>query len=246
MRRERMDPGSLTPRVEPEGQETPPRSRAGFYLRVGKRLLDLSLAAVGLVALSPVLCACAVAIRLTSRGPIFFRQWRVGQHGRLFRLLKFRTMVHSPSAEGPRLTGLGDPRITPIGRWLRKTKLDEIPQLVNVLKGEMSLVGPRPEVPEYVSSYTPDQTRILELKPGVTSPAAIAFVDEEEVLGAQAQPERYYLTTLMPLKIKYDLAYFDGASFSGDVKLILLTLIRLVLPGRGVRTVGGHTGPPLP
>ncbi len=219
-----------------EDKETPRRAHRGFYLRVGKRLLDVSAAALGLLVFSPVLCACAVAIRLTSRGPIFFRQWRVGQYSRLFRLVKFRSMVRSPSGDGLKLTAPGDPRITPIGRWLRKTKLDEIPQLVNVLKGEMSLVGPRPEVPEYVSSYTPDQTRILELKPGVTSPAALAFVDEEEVLGAQAQPERYYLNTLMPLKIKYDLAYFDGASFSGDVKLILLTLIRLLHRGRGAST----------
>ena len=145
-----------------------------------KRAFDLFFSALGLLALSPLLLLLAMAVKLTSRGPVFFRQQRVGQGGRLFYILKLRSMVVNAEKLGLSVTRDGDPRITPLGRLLRKTKLDELPQLWNVLVGDMSFVGPRPEVPGYVRQYTPGQRRVLELKPGITDLATIEFRNEEE------------------------------------------------------------------
>jgi len=199
-----------------------------FYQGVAKRCLDVSVAAAGLVLLSPLLAATAIAVRVTSPGSALFRQRRTGKFGKPFLILKFRSMVGSSDAKGSLITAAGDPRITPLGRWLRKSKVDELPQLMNVLAGEMSLVGPRPEVPEYTANYTPRQQRVLLAKPGVTGPATNAHVDEEELLAGQPDKEAFYLSTVLPAKLETDLAYCENIGFAEDVKLIF-TAIRLVL-----------------
>ncbi len=209
------------------GQEETYGSRSTLYSRLGKRVLDVVFALAGLAITSPLLLLCAVAIRIDSRGPIFFRQRRVGQQGRFFQIIKLRTMVDQADRNGLKLTASGDSRITPVGKWLRRTKMDEIPQLLNVLRGEMSLVGPRPEVPEYVAAYNNNQRRIFELKPGITGPASVAFVDEETLLAGQPDKHSFYLQTLMPRKLELDLAYCEKVSFIADIKLILGTLGRL-------------------
>ena len=225
-----------TPRssVEARGLELADRSpeaayapRPTFYCRVGKRLLDTSLALVGLAVTSPLFLVCAVAIRLNSRGPVFFRQRRVGQHGRLFQIIKFRTMVDQADRNGLKLTASNDSRMTPVGKWLRKMKVDEIPQLVNVLKGEMSLVGPRPEVPEYVATYSSAQRKLLELKPGCTGLATLAFTDEEQLLASRSDREEFYLNAILPRKLDLDVCYSERVSFLRDVGLIFATLRQL-------------------
>ena len=199
-----------------------------FYQRTGKRWLDLTFASIGLIALSPLLLVVAAAVRLTSPGPAFFRQQRTGQFGAPFLIFKFRSMVGSSTAKGALITAAGDLRITPLGHWLRKSKVDELPQLMNVLAGHMSLVGPRPEVPEYTTKYTERQRRILLAKPGVTGPATNAHVNEEELLAGQSDKEAFYLSTVLPAKLETDLAYCQNIRLVEDVKLIL-TAIRLVL-----------------
>src|SRR5208282_277059 len=154
---------------------------------MGKRLFDLAFSVIGLVALSPVLLLVAMAVKLSTLGPVLFRQQRVGLRGKRFRMVKFRSMVENAEDLGLGVTRDGDPRITPMGRFLRKTKLDELPQLWNVLVGEMSFVGPRPEVPRYVAQYTPEQRRVLELKPGITDLATLEFRNEEEMLREKAE-----------------------------------------------------------
>jgi lipopolysaccharide/colanic/teichoic acid biosynthesis glycosyltransferase len=163
---------------------------------------------------------------------MFYRQERVGQHGRPFQIIKLRTMVDGADQQGSKLTHSGDRRITRVGSFLRKTKLDEIPQLLNVLRGEMSLVGPRPEVPEYVAMYTLTQKQLLDLKPGLTGPASIAFIDEGQVLAAEPDKENFYLNVVLPAKLERDLAYCTSISFFGDIKLILLTVARTLLQKR--------------
>ena len=202
----------------------------------GKRLLDLLLAIPSLVLLAPLMVLLAVAVRLDSSGPAWFRQRRVGQHERPFTLLKFRTMTYQPDAPGTRVTAAGDRRITRVGRFLRRTKLDELPQLFNVLSGSMSLVGPRPEVPEYVAHYPADiRTKVLSVRPGMTDDAALAFMDEEARLGNAADPERTYLDEILPAKLALYVDYIDRWSLTRDMQLILLTLWRLVV---GRRTQG--------
>ena len=171
-----------------------------------KRLLDVTASAAGLFLLWPVFALVAIAIKRDG-GPVFFRQVRVGRHGNTFRMWKFRTMAVSSGATGPMLTVEGDPRITAVGRWLRRTKIDELPQLLNVVVGEMSLVGPRPEVPHYVNLYPPECRAVLELVPGITDPASIHYADESRVLREVADPERHYIEVLMPDKIQRNLAY---------------------------------------
>jgi lipopolysaccharide/colanic/teichoic acid biosynthesis glycosyltransferase len=206
------------------------RSRASqtFYQRAGKRWLDLALACTGLVLLSPLLVVVAAAVRLTSPGPAFFRQKRTGQFGAPFLIFKFRSMRGNSTAKGALLTAAGDPRITSLGYWLRKSKVDELPQLLNVLAGHMSLVGPRPEVPEYTEKYTERQRMILLAKPGVTGPATNAHVNEEELLASQPDKEAFYLTTVLPAKLETDLTYCENIRFAEDVKLIL-TAVCLIL-----------------
>jgi perosamine synthetase len=202
--------------------------RHGWYMQAGKRTLDFTGAAVGLLAASPLLAVCVAAVRLSSPGSILFRQQRIGQGGRAFELLKFRTMI--AGCQGSRITASGDPRITGTGRWLRRWKLDELPQLINVLKGEMSLVGPRPELPEYVAAYTTPQRRVLESKPGITSPASLTYIDEEDTLARQLNREDFYTRVLLPHKLELDLIYCSEAGLGVDLRILLATLRRL-LPG---------------
>jgi lipopolysaccharide/colanic/teichoic acid biosynthesis glycosyltransferase len=189
-----------------------------------KRLFDLALALPGLLLLSPLLLVVALLIKLDSRGPALFRQTRVGKHGRPFQILKFRTMVTDAEERGGQLTTAGDSRITRCGRVLRATKLDELPQLINVVRGEMSLVGPRPEVPRYVEMYTDAQRRVLDLTPGITDPASIRYRDESAVLAAAEDPETFYVEVVMPEKIRLNLDYAAKASLFGDLGVILRTL----------------------
>lgn len=199
-----------------------------------KRAFDVVASAVGLAVLSPLLVGIAVAVRRDG-GPALFRQERVGRHGVPFRLLKFRSMVVDAEKLGAQVTVGGDPRVTAVGRWLRKTKLDELPQLINVLRGEMSLVGPRPEVPRYVALYTPEQRRVLDVPPGITDPASIRFRDEEGELAAAEDPHAYYVHVLMPEKLRLNLAYVDEATLLSDLRIIGRTLQAIVAPRAAVR-----------
>ncbi|HEX6966243.1 MAG TPA: sugar transferase [Gemmatimonadaceae bacterium] len=198
-------------------------------MRRAKRALDLVGSGVGLVVLAPLFVVIAAAVKLDG-GPVFFRQERVGRHGRPFRMWKFRTMVPDAERVGPQITARGDRRITRVGRWLRTSKLDELPQLLNVAAGEMSLVGPRPEVARYVRRYTAEQRRVLDLVPGITDPASIQYRDEERLLAQAADPERLYIDRLLPDKIRLNLEYAARASVARDVMLIAQTLARIVLP----------------
>ena len=190
----------------------------------GKRAVDVAGAVAGLVVLSPVLAALALLVKAGDGGPVLFRQERVGRDGRLFWMYKFRSMVQDAERGGSLLTVGGDPRITPVGRLLRRTKLDELPQLLNVLRGEMSLVGPRPEVPRYVALYTAEQRRVLALVPGITDPAATAYIDEGALLARAADPEQAYVQQIMPDKLRLNLQYAARATVLTDVAVILRTL----------------------
>ena len=214
-------------------------SRQNLYSCFGKRLLDAALAIASLALTAPVFAFCAVAIKLQSRGPVFFRQVRIGRFGKPFRILKFRSMIHGN--QGPRVTAAGDPRITAVGRWLRKTKIDEIPQLINVLLGDMSFVGPRPEVPEYVAAYTDRQQKVLQFRPGITGPAALQMFNEEEVLSRSSDREAFYVGTLLPHKLELELAYCESVNLRQDLKLIFRTVLR-VLPG--LRFLSQHQDAP--
>ncbi len=201
-----------------------------WYMRVGKRILDVCGAAAGLLATVPVLAVCAAAVRLSSPGPILFRQPRIGRGGCAFVLLKFRTML--ADVGGSHISSADDPRITNAGKWLRRWKLDELPQLINVLRGDMSLVGPRPEVPEYVAKYTDQEKRVLEFRPGLTSPASLLYINEEETLAGQNDREDYYIRVLMPHKLEIDLGYCRDANLTIDTTILLATARRL-LAGKG-------------
>jgi lipopolysaccharide/colanic/teichoic acid biosynthesis glycosyltransferase len=192
-----------------------------------KRAFDLSFSIVGLLLLSPVFGLLAVAVKLSDGGPVFYRQQRVGQGGRLFAILKFRSMVVNAEKVGLSVTKEGDPRITRIGRSMRKTKLDELPQLWNVLRGDMSFVGPRPEVPRYVEKYTTGQKRVLALKPGITDLATLEFRNEEELLRTAADTEKFYLEYCVPRKIELNLAYAKTANVWEDIKIIIRTVLPL-------------------
>ncbi len=195
-----------------------------FYAKTGKRLFDLACSVVGLLLLSPVLAVLALLVKLTSAGPVLYRQRRVGQDGKIFRIAKFRSMYMDSDRRGLHITAAKDPRVTPIGRALRRLKLDELPQLWNVLKGEMSLVGPRPEVPLYVDAYSISQRQVLSLRPGMTDPASITYREEEEMLGVQSDPDRYYREVILPDKLKLNLEYVSRVSFTYDLALVLRTL----------------------
>jgi lipopolysaccharide/colanic/teichoic acid biosynthesis glycosyltransferase len=200
---------------------------SSFYQRTGKRIVDVLAAAFGLLLLAPIFFLIAVLIKLTSRGPVFFRQTRVGQFEKPFRMFKFRSMTGAGSGPGALLTCAADPRVTPLGRWLRKSKLDELPQLINVLRGEMSLVGPRPEVPEYVAVYSEDQLRVLLVKPGITGLVAINNVREEELLAAQTDKHSFYQSVLLPAKLKLDLLYCREIRLSEDLRILFATFFKI-------------------
>jgi lipopolysaccharide/colanic/teichoic acid biosynthesis glycosyltransferase len=191
-----------------------------------KRLFDLFFSLTGLVVLSPVFLVLALFVKFSDWGPVFFRQQRVGKDGVLFWILKFRSMVVNAERLGLSVTRNGDARITRIGRFMRKTKLDELPQLWNVFCGEMSFVGPRPEVPRYVAKYTGEQKRVLLLKPGITDLATLEFRNEEELLSTATDTETFYIEHCIPRKIELNLAYAAGATVWEDIKIILRTLFK--------------------
>lgn len=191
-----------------------------------KRLFDIVCAALGLLVLSPVLLVCALLVGLTSPGGVLFRQERIGKDGVPFTIYKFRSMRKDNA--GLKISISGDSRITPVGRVLRKAKLDELPQLWNVLKGDMSFVGPRPEVREYVDLYTPEQRQVLLVRPGITGMASIRYRNENDLLSASADPNRTYIEEVMPAKLALDLEYIPRACVSYDIRLILETLVTVV------------------
>lgn len=188
------------------------------------RLLDLVCGTLGLLVLSPLFLLIAVLIKLDSPGPVCHRAVRVGQGGRLFRLYKFRSMIAQADRSGPALTLAGDRRITWVGRVLRRYKLDELPQLLNVLQGDMSLVGPRPEDPRYLKFYTPEQRRLLAVRPGITSPASLVYRFEESLLEGDDW-EQTYLTRVLPHKLDLELQYFRERTLRGDIRLVWRTFL---------------------
>lgn len=196
-----------------------------------KRLFDVVLSALGLLVLSPVLVGIALWVKLDSPGPVFFRQVRVGRFGVPFRLFKFRTMRVDSEQDG-KLTVGADPRITRSGHFLRRYKLDELPQLLDVLRGTMSLVGPRPEVPEYVAHYPPGvRERVLSVRPGITDEASIEMVDENALLADYADPAQAYIDVILPKKLDYYLDYVTKPSMIRDIGIIFRTLRKILHRG---------------
>jgi lipopolysaccharide/colanic/teichoic acid biosynthesis glycosyltransferase len=192
------------------------------------RFLDLFFSLVGLILLSPVFIFIALAIKLSSNGPILFKQSRVGLNGLDFNVFKFRTMRANSDKLGLITVGGRDPRVTPIGYYLRKYKLDELPQLINVLIGDMSLVGPRPEVKKYVDLYTQDQRKVLSIRPGITDWASIYYRDENKILGKSTDPEKDYIEKVMPDKLNYNLVYIQKYGVLEYFKIIFNTIWRIV------------------
>jgi lipopolysaccharide/colanic/teichoic acid biosynthesis glycosyltransferase len=192
-----------------------------------KRAFDILVSVAGLIVLLPLLLLVATAIKLDSSGPVFFRQWRVGRRFRRFGIYKFRTMIDDAFDRGLPITVGQDSRITRVGKILRKTKIDELPQLLNVLKGDMSLVGPRPEVARYVELFRPDYEHILKVRPGLTDLASLKYSDEASILGQSANPEGDYVARLLPDKIRLAKEYIQRSSLLFDVKLIVETIIKL-------------------
>lgn len=199
-----------------------------------KRAFDLLVSASGMLLLAPLFALIAVAIKLDTPGPVLFRQQRVGRHGRLFRIHKFRTMVADAPQRGLPLTVGDDARITRVGRWLRARRFDELPQLIDVLLGDMSVVGPRPELPRYVAQYPAAlRERVLSVRPGITDPASLAHLDESALLARAADPEREYVEVLLPRKLQLAADYAAQASTASDLRVLWRTL-KLLL-GRGPR-----------
>jgi lipopolysaccharide/colanic/teichoic acid biosynthesis glycosyltransferase len=193
---------------------------------LGKRLFDLCVAIPFLLVSLPVMMVAAVMVKCASPGPALFRQDRVGRNGRIFQVLKFRTMVHGKRNVGPRVTQQGDSRIFPAGRWLRKWKLDELPQFFNVVRGEMSLVGPRPDLPDYMATLGEEQREILCLRPGIAGSATLQFRHEEDLL-AQVPPQElahFYTSRILPEKIRIDLAYARQESLWSDITILFRTV----------------------
>jgi len=199
----------------------------GMYLFV-KRAFDVIASTLGLAAASPVLAVVAIAVKMSSPGPVLYRGKRVGRRGRIFEILKFRTMVENAEQFGGTATANDDKRITSLGRRIRRWKLDELPQLWNVLVGEMSFVGPRPEVEMYVAGYSRAESKILELRPGLTDWATIWNSDEGAALAGSADPERLYRDVIRPIKTELQLLYYDTRSVRTDVKIFCYTLIKLL------------------
>jgi lipopolysaccharide/colanic/teichoic acid biosynthesis glycosyltransferase len=196
-------------------------------MRKCKRIFDLFFTLIGLPFLLPFLAIIALMIKLEDGGPIFFIQRRIGYKGKPFYMWKFRTMVIDAEKKGSLITVGNDPRITRVGYFLRKYKLDEFPQLLNVLKGEMSLVGPRPEVEKYVVLYNSEQRKVLDIIPGMTDPASIKYVNENEILAQANDPEKIYIDKVMPEKIKLNLEYAEKATCWSDFLIIIKTFFRI-------------------
>ncbi|HZZ72778.1 MAG TPA: sugar transferase [Pirellulales bacterium] len=210
-----------------EGAKSLPLRRRALF---AKRAFDIVCSLLGLLILAPVLLVVAVLVKLSSRGPIFYRQQRVGRDFVPFGIYKFRSMVVNADRQGVLLTAGRDPRITRIGAFLRRSKLDELPQLLNVLKGDMSLVGPRPEVAQYVEQFHADYEDLLRVRPGITDLASLEYRDEADVLGHSADPEREYIETILPRKIALSRAYLRDVSLGHDLRII----------GRTIRKVFSH------
>jgi lipopolysaccharide/colanic/teichoic acid biosynthesis glycosyltransferase len=190
-----------------------------------KRTLDIAMAVLALLLLAPLLLLAAAAIKLDSPGPVFYRQQRVGRGGRLFRIHKFRTMRHNPADAGPQITVGADPRVTRTGALLRQTKLDELAQLIDVLQGSMSIVGPRPEVPRYVALYPPHlREKVLSVRPGITDPTSLEYRNEGELLARAPDPQREYVEVILPRKVAGAARYVDEASLLTDLRVIGRTL----------------------
>lgn len=192
------------------------------------RFFDFILSLVGLVVLAPIFIVLAIWIKIDSKGPVFYKQVRVGQNGIDFGLFKFRSMVVDADKKGLITVGGRDPRITRSGYFIRKYKLDELPQLINVLLGDMSLVGPRPEVRKYVELYTDEQQKVLSVKPGITDYASIEYMDENEILGKSSDPEKTYIEEIMSEKIKYNMKYIQNKSLMEYFKIIFLTILKII------------------
>ncbi len=193
-----------------------------------KRIFDFFVSLITMVILSPVFIVISLIIKTTSKGPVFYKQERVGLNGKIFKIWKFRTMFTGSDKAGLLTVGGRDNRITPTGYFLRKYKLDELPQLINVFTGEMSLVGPRPEVMKYVSMYDTEQRRVLTVKPGITDYASIEYSNENEILGKAVDPEKEYINTIMPAKLSLNLKYISEKSFITDLKILGATLVKIV------------------
>jgi len=218
--------------IVPRAVSTP--CSTSVYVRWGKRLFDIAGSLVGFAISSPVLIFCTLLVRLTSRGPALFRQTRVGYLGRPFTLIKFRTMVQGAEALGSSVVVIRDPRLTPVGNFLRRTKLDELPQLINVLRGEMSFVGPRPRVPSEVDMDDPPERILLSVRPGVTSYASIHHRMEADYCARRTDPQEVYRTKLLPQKRLLDCEYVRNLTFLLDLKLIALTILLVFLTGRSL------------
>ena len=193
------------------------------------RLLDIIASICGLIILSPLFIILGIWIKLDSKGPVFYKQIRVGQYGKDFALYKFRSMRVGADKKGLITVGGKDNRITKVGYFIRKYKLDEFPQLLNVLKGDMSLVGPRPEVRKYVDLYTDEQKKVLSVRPGITDYASIEYVDENEILGNTEDPDKTYIEVIMPDKIKYNMKYINNRSVIEYIKVIFLTFKSIIV-----------------
>lgn len=192
-----------------------------------KRAMDIVLSAGGLLVLSPLLLLCALAVKVDSPGGVFYRQERIGRYGKPFRIFKFRTMVENADKKGLLITVGADSRITRVGKFLRKTKMDELPQLLNVFIGDMSFVGPRPEVKRYVDLYTPAQRNVLLVRPGITDYASLAYRDENTLLEKSGDPEQTYIQTIMPEKLELNRRYLGEISVLTDIKLIVSTVLAI-------------------
>ena len=199
-----------------------------IFNRVIKRIFDIVASGLGIIVLSPILLIIALIIKKESDGPVFFKQIRVGEKGRNFEILKYRTMVVDAEKMGRQITVGNDNRITKIGGFLRKYKLDELPQLINVFKGDMSLVGPRPEVPRYVEMYNEEQRKVLDVKPGITDLASIRYRDENELLGTAEDPDDMYINTIMPDKLALNLEYINKSNVFFDIYIILETIVKCI------------------
>jgi lipopolysaccharide/colanic/teichoic acid biosynthesis glycosyltransferase len=195
---------------------------------VFKRLFDIIFSALGIIILSPIFLLLWFTIKLESHGPALFMQTRVGKNNKDFKLIKFRSMYLNSESFGQLTVGMRDPRITNVGYTLRKYKLDELPQLLNVLKGDMSLVGPRPEVRKYVNMYTTEQMKVLEVNPGITDYASIQFINENQLLANAENPDEYYINNIMPKKLEMNLQYIKSNNPFKDISLILKTIFRII------------------
>jgi len=192
-----------------------------------KRLFDIISSFIFLLLLSPLLIIFSIWIIIDSKGGIFYGQSRVGRNNKDFKMFKFRTMRPGSDAKGLLTVGDRDPRVTNAGHLLRKTKLDELPQLINILKGDMSVVGPRPEVRKYVELYNAEQMQVLNVRPGLTDYASLEYINESEILGKSSDPDRTYIETIMPAKLELNLRYINERSFGGDLKIILNTISKI-------------------